>query len=390
MSDPVTFLNEHAGGRAARSAPAPPEPYEFHRRFAEYRPSPLVEAPELAAGLGVGRLLVKDESSRLGLPSFKMLGASWASYRALADQVGRSLSLEAWRGIDDLARLLEPYRPLTLVAATDGNHGRAVARFAALVGLEAAIYVPEGTARARIEAIEGEGASCSVVEGSYDDAVARSAEDASPRHLVVSDTSWPGYTTIPGYVIEGYSTIFREVEDQLGGERLDSVVVPVGVGALAASVVRAYRSDPRQWPAIIGVEPKSAACVLESVRAGAPVLVPGPHRSIMAGLNCGRPSEIAFPLLMAGVDAFVAIDDEPVRDAMVLLAAEGVVSGETGAAALAGARELCASGIGEEERRRLGLGPTSTVLVISSEGATDPEAYRTIVGRDQSAVEAGR
>src|SRR5581483_6862778 len=156
--------------------------------------------------------------------------------------------------------------------ATDGNHGRAVAHMAALLDLDAAIYVPDNTVSARIEAIESEGATVTVVEGGYDDAIARAAQDASERCLVISDTSWEGYEEVPAWVIEGYGTVFSEIEEQLAERAApDMVAVPIGVGALAAAVVGHYWSasgSPRPRPRIVGVEPTSAACVLESVAAG--------------------------------------------------------------------------------------------------------------------------
>src|SRR5437764_15218477 len=103
-------------------------PLEFHRELAGYAPTRLVDASELARYLGVGKVWVKDESSRLGLPSFKILGASWATYQMLTSRLGGGLA--DWADLDDLAARLGPLRPLTLVAATDGNHGRAVAHVA--------------------------------------------------------------------------------------------------------------------------------------------------------------------------------------------------------------------------------------------------------------------
>ena len=138
---------------------------------------------------------------------------------------------------------MAPLRPLSLSAATDGNHGRAVAHMAALLGLDAAIYVPDNTVSARIEAIASEGATVTVVDGGYNDAIARSAQDASETCLVISDTSWEGYEQVPAWVIEGYATVFDEIDDELAGRpRPDMVAAPIGVGALAAAVVRHYWS----------------------------------------------------------------------------------------------------------------------------------------------------
>ncbi|MGH2788855.1 MAG: diaminopropionate ammonia-lyase [Actinomycetota bacterium] len=357
-------------------APPTRAPMAFHTRLPEYARTPLVDAPGVARWLGVERVWVKDESARIGLPSFKILGASWAVYRALDRLVG---GLPEWSTIADLATALTPYRPLALAAATDGNHGRAVARMAKLLRLDGRIFVPAGTAAARIEAIEGEGASCEVVDGTYDDVVARSAEEAAANCLVISDTSWPGYEDVPRWVIDGYSTIFFEIDDELG-ERGDPgpdlVMIPLGVGALGAAAARHYRGPgAERAPFLAGAEPEAAACVLASVEAGEIVTVPGPHTSIMAGLNCGTPSRVAWPFVSAGFDTFVAMSDDRAREAMRVLAGEGIEAGETGAAGLGGARELLESGGGVLEGASF-----DRVLLLCTEGATDPRAYAQIVG----------
>lgn len=354
-------------------------PQEFHRRLPGYAESPLVSAPGIARELGVGSVLLKDESSRLGLPAFKILGASWAVYRALEARLG---GFAPWDSIDDLRRQLDPLRPLTLSAATDGNHGRAVARMAKLLGFDATIYVPAGTAQARIDGIASEGASVTVVDGTYDEAVAIAARDAGDRCLVISDTSWPGYEDVPRWVIDGYSTILWEVEDQLRerGEAVpDLVAVQIGVGALASAVVGHFR-QPGEQPKIVGVEPLRAACMLSSIEAGQIVSIPGPHDSIMAGLNCGEPSMLAWPIVSTGVDLFVAVDDERAREAMRLLAKAGVVAGETGAAGLAGLLELLRGPNQADIRKRLEITDTTRILLFITEGATDPDAYAQIVG----------
>jgi diaminopropionate ammonia-lyase len=255
----VRFVTDEAPSRA---------PLELHRKLTGYAPTPLVEAPAVARELAVGQVWVKDESSRLGLPAFKTLGASWASYRAIEERLGEPIG--QWADLDELAGRLVTLRPLTLCAATDGNHGRAVARMASLLGFSSRIFVPDDMVRARIEAIESEGATVTVVGGTYDDAVARSAQEASDRCLVISDTSWPGYERVPAWVIDGYSSIVWEVDDELerrGLPQPDVVAVQIGVGALASAVTRHYRRpelDDR--PRLLGVEPTSAACVLYAGR----------------------------------------------------------------------------------------------------------------------------
>lgn len=312
----------------------------FHRALPGYAATPLVDAPRLARSWGVGKVLLKFERERFGLPAFKFLGASWAAHRLLGDP---------------------PHdRDVTLVAATDGNHGRAVARVAQLNGLKAHILVPKGTAQARIDAIAGEGAHVEEVDGSYDDAVRRSAGMADDSHLVLSDTSWPGYEDVPRWVIEGYATIFAE----MGDTAPDTVVVPIGVGALAAAAARRYAPANAR---LVAVEPTGAACLKASIENGEITEVPGPHTSIMAGLNAGLPSRVAWPDVKHGFDAFCAIDDDVAIEGMRALAEMQIEAGEVSGGAVGAAR-------------RLEHGPTDTVLVLLTEGVTDPPAYRRLVG----------
>jgi diaminopropionate ammonia-lyase len=372
------FVNHRTAALPADAEPGPAV-HVFHQRLPGYAATPLRDMPALAAAAGVGRVLVKDESERFGLPAFKVLGASWATYRLLCERMGGE---PQWTTPDDLAAIVaERVGPLRLVTATDGNHGRAVARMARLLGLGATVVVPEGTADARVDGIEGEGADVIVQPGTYEDAVTTAAGMAGDRTLVVSDTSWPGYEDVPRWVIEGYTTIFTEIEAQLAGAgdpAIDAVFVPLGVGALGAAAgtnLRAGR-EPGDGPLLVGVEPDTAACVTAAVQAGHLVEVPGPHRSIMAGLNCGLASLLALPTVTATFDAFVAIDDDRARRALRALAGAGLDVGETGAAALAGLLAVV-----EEHREALPLPAEATVLLLVTEGVTDPASFEEIVGR---------
>lgn len=362
------------------SAPDDFKPIDFHRKLPGYAPTRLVNAAPLAAALNLGQVWLKDESSRLGLPAFKILGASWATYRALEERFG---PFRPWQIIDEVREQLQEFQPLTLATATDGNHGRAVARMARWLGMAGKVFVPAGTVEARIKGIESEGASVTVVDGTYDDAVEMAAHEASDRCLVISDTSWPGYEAVPVWISEGYSTIFAEIEEELqrlGEAGPDLALVQVGVGALAMALVRHFRQPGRKPVRLVSVEPVGADCVLASMRAGKIVTIPGPQTSIMAGLNCGTPSEVAWPLVSGGIDLFLAIEDTRAVQGMQQLAAIGVTAGETGAAGLGGLLEIMTGEHSAELREKLGITPETRVLLLSTEGATDPVNYTRLVG----------
>jgi diaminopropionate ammonia-lyase len=342
----------------------------FHRAIPGYAPTPLVALPALATGLGLGEVWVKDESRRFGLDAFKALGASYAIPRFLRGRDGRR-----W----------------TFATATAGNHGRAVAWTARMLGHRAVIFVPGHTAPARLAALRGEGAEVVVVDGGYGDAVARAAEESARQGWqVISDTAYPGYVEIPGWIMTGYTTLFAEASAQLaaeGGSDPDVVLLQAGVGGLAwAGTCFCVRRSGAKRPRLVAVEPIEADGLGESIAspAGEIAGTRGRLQTIMAGLNAATPSLAAWPLIRAGMDAFVAVDDGYAEEAMRRLhaASPRIVAGESGAAGLAGLLALCSEPALAEARRRLGLGRSARVLLINSEGATDPDSYRKIVGAD--------
>jgi diaminopropionate ammonia-lyase len=293
----------------------------FHRALDGYAPTRLHD---------LGGVFVKDESDRLGLPAFKVLGASWAIERALTPDVH------------------------TLVAASAGNHGRAVAAVAGRRGLAARVYVPERSAAARRKAIESEGAEV-VVHGTYEQAVARAAaEGARPGFLEIADVGDSG----PAHdVIDGYATLFDELP-----AGFDTLLVPAGVGSLAAAAAR-YGAE--QGIAVIAVEPDTAACVSASLARGEPTAVVNPGSS-MAGLDCAEVSTAAWPSLKSGLRGAVTVTDEQAHEAMRELAAHGLAIGDSGAAPYAA---LAA------------LGDLGRVVLIATEGVTDPDGYAVVVTR---------
>jgi diaminopropionate ammonia-lyase len=366
---------------------APPvEPRAFHAAMPGYKPTPLIDLPVLAGRFDVGRVLVKMETERLGLPSFKVLGASWAVIEAL-----RPVLPSDWEPRDGLHALAGRLPTRTLACATDGNHGRAVARLARTLELPARIYVPTNLSATRLEAIAAEGAEIVLVDGSYDEAVARSAREAQANgDVLVSDTSWPGYEAVPSAVVDGYGTILWELDEQLRAMDApcpDLVFAQLGVGSFGSAVVRHFLSAPVSAPRIVGVEPETAACVMASIAAGQIVSVPGPHDSVMAGLNCGTPSLLAWPILRGGLDAVITVADAPVLDDVRFLAQHGLDLGECSAAAVTAATELLAGRFAAAHRSRLGISDDATILLFATEGVTDEDAFARALDHRESVAE---
>jgi diaminopropionate ammonia-lyase len=334
---------------AVRPADVPPpsdDAAAFHRALDGYRPTPLHELPDVAGELALGRVTVKDESDRLGLPAFKVMGAAWAVERALREQ-------------PDVH---------TLVAASAGNHGRAVAHVAALRGLNCRVYLPARSVAARREAIAAEGAEVVVVDGSYEDGVARAAADGEQDGVLeLADVGASGPAR---WVIDGYATLFAEV-----GPGFDLILVPIGVGSLGAA---AARFGAKIGAKVIGVEPETAACLTASLAAGRPVSVETPGTT-MAGLDAAEVSEAAWPTLIAGIHGTITVSDEATHAAMRELSAAGLQIGDSGAAPLAALRALVQSPECAALRDAVGLDTTTRALLVATEGATDPAGYRATV-----------
>jgi diaminopropionate ammonia-lyase len=324
------------------------DPLAFHRTLLGYAPTPLRPMPALARELGLGQVYVKDESDRLGLPAFKVLGASYAVHRAVTAHG----------------------RPTALVTATDGNHGRALARTGRLLDLR--VFLPAGVHPAAIAAIENEGAEVVGTGGDYDAAVALARGDADVSGaLLVQDTAWPGYEEIPAWIVQGYTTLFGEVDEQLDslGRRPDVVLVPVGVGSLAEAALHHYRRPiGRHRPALISVEPHTAACVQTSLSSDRLTSV-STGDTIMAGLNCGTPSTTAWPALRGGLDAATSITDDDSAAAAEVLRTAGIDAGPCGAATLAGLRALLCGPDEPAARNLLGLNASATVVLLCTEGS---------------------
>lgn len=368
---------------------------KFHRQIPGYKMTPLVALPALSHLLGVGGIYVKNEAERLNMNSFKVMGGSYAVYRLVRKLLGREgedLSFEYLTSKECHDKLGN----VVFCSATDGNHGRGLAWACQQLNHPCKIYVHSETSQPRIDAIRKFGAEVTVVDGNYDDAVRQAAKDAQENGwYVVSDTSWPGYEEIPSWIMQGYTSILLETQEQFAGMGIvkpTHVFLQAGVGAMAASVVGFYSAlFPNDPPLFVIVEPDKAACCFVSIEAGDGKChsVTGDLNTIMAGLACGDPSPVAFDILKNNADIFVQVPDNVAARGMRILGVPlagdpMVISGESGAVPLGTLFALCIDEIDPELKRVLHLDHDAQILMINTEGNTDPIEFRRILwdGKD--------
>lgn len=332
----------------------------FHRTNPLCKPTNLVIRDNVP---GINKLYIKDEGDRMGLKAFKIAGVSYAVHKL--EQEG----------------VLKPDSVITTM--TDGNHGSAVACIAKQRGYKAIIFIPKNMTKERRQRIVGLGAECRVVEGMYDDAIEVVKKKAKKKGwILISDTAWTGYETIPKYIATGYSTIFNEVYELLDGEKLTHIFLQTGVGGFPSAGVAYAVSKMNPVPKLICVEPEDADCMFENIKMRSEdgtLMSKGATNSIMSGLNCGMPSKTAWPLMRDYVSAYVAIGDRWAKDAVRIMYhdEQRVFAGESGGAGLAG---LLACLSKDELKHGIGLDENSNVLVVNTESATDMNSFNSIIG----------
>ena len=331
--------------------------------------TPLVRLPGLAKHLGVGNILLKDESRRFGLNAFKALGASYAMHR----QIKKNPQIKIF------------------CTATDGNHGRAVAWVARKLKRKAVIYMPKWTVTARIRAIEKEGAEVHVIDQSYDIAVEMASErvnegnkDGDCLWSLIQDTAWDGFEEIPLDIMKGYWTEMYEVAHQLRKETVDVLFLQSGVGSWAASILGYIATQWNHPPVCISVESHSANSLYESIKTGNRVIVENNETTIMTGLNCASVSTLAWDILKNGLSGSMSITDELSEEAMRLLAYPvsgdpSITAGESGASGLGGLIGLSKTTKYKDLKDKFNLNKNSTILIINTEGDTDPTNYKKII-----------
>jgi len=363
----------------------------FHRSFPQYKVTPLHKLEMLADYLGIDSLYVKDESYRFGLNAFKVLGGSFAMTQYISQKTGIP--------VDDLpySKLSSPaFRKkmgqTTFYTATDGNHGRGVAWAAKRLGQKAVVRMPHGSSKVRRDNIAKEGATVSIENLNYDDCVrlayAQSLKDK--KGVIVQDTAWEGYTDIPSWIMQGYGSLSLEAERQMladGCERPTHIIVQAGVGSLAGSVIGYFANRFKgNEPIMCVVEAGAADCLYRSAmkKTGKTVNVTGKLDTIMAGLACGEPNTISWDILRNHAAGFAGAPDW--MSAMgtriygvPLFGDPEIISGESGSVTMGFLSCIMMYKRYEYIRKALKLGPKSRVLLISTEGNTDPVRFREVV-----------
>ncbi len=359
---------------------------EFHRQIDGYQATPLVSLPLLAAKLGVKAILVKDESHRFGLNAFKVLGGSYALGSLLAEYLKvdiKEINLKTVSAKLD--------KPLVFTTATAGNHGTGVAWAAREMGQKAVVYMPKGSSLVSAERIRGLGAECIITDVNYDDSVRLASQAADENGwLLVQDTAWDGYEKIPTWIAQGYMTMADEAIEQaaaMSQSMPTHVILQAGVGSMAGGVL-GYLADKLGADnfATIIAEPAAADCIFRSGSSaqGEMVNVTGELNTVMAGLACGEPNPLTWPILKDCSTYFAAVDDSVTAIGMrvlgnPLLGDPRVISGESGAITLGLLYTLCSDTSEHNMREALGLNKNAVVMLFSTEGDTNPVRYRDIV-----------
>ena len=357
----------------------------FHKSLPGYAPAPLAALQEQSAAFGIKGIYCKDESHRFGLNAFKGLGGSYAMFRILCEKLGLDYKTVDYRYFQK-DEVRKQCAKIHFVTATDGNHGKGVSWAAKLFGCSATVFMPKGSVEARRVAIEEAGnATAEITEYNYDQAVEHSWNLARKNDwILIQDTAWDGYEQYPEWIIEGYLTLAAEAEEQLGNIIPTHVFLQAGVGAMAGGVLEFLLSCYRDKPPVMTiVEPTEAACIYHSAKSrdGRCHSIDGNPVTIMAGLNCGTPCRVTWPAIRDKATFFCACDDIITEEGMHAYANpvgsdKAIVAGESGAVTYGLVNRILQD---ETLRNLFRINADSVVLLISTEGDTDPEGYQKIV-----------
>ncbi len=315
--------------------------------------TPLHASKALAEKLNIGNIWFKDERMRMGLGSFKALGASYVIASEAAEKLKGTPLADITETQWKTALTSEVF-----VAASAGNHGLSVAAGARIFGAKAVIYLSKTVPEDFANRLRGFGAEVVIAGDDYDESLAESMRVAEENGwYLLADGTWEGYDT-GRKVMEGYLVMADEAYSEMVKNPPTHIFLQAGVGGLAAAaaiMAREYFADTQ----IIVVEPDKAPCLQQSILAGKLIEVTGGD-SNMGRLDCKTPSLVALNTLAYTANHFMLVSDEEAEQALPLLKAHDFATSPSGGAGFIGLQKAIA-------HQKYQLDETSNVLIFLSE-----------------------
>ena len=372
------FLKKENADRAKR----------FVQTLEDYKPTPLVSLDRLSKRFGVSKIYVKDESKRMGLNAFKGVGVFYGVARLICEKFNLDIEKISF---DDLMapELNSKIRELVFIAATDGNHGKGLSWILEKLGCKCHIYMPKNSTDARVKAIEHFGATVTVTDENYDDTLRIVIDKAAENDWIhVQDQAWEGYTKVTNLISEGYTIIADEALDQMnemGTKQPTHIILQAGAGSFAFGIMGYYANVFKEnKPYMVLAEPENADCYYHSVMNSKYSVVTGELETIMAGLSVGEANIVAWENLRTIVEGYASCSDSISARGMRILSSPlgddaRIISGESGALGFGFLSMLCQSNEYAEIHNQMKIDENSVILLISTEGDTDPKVYEDVV-----------
>ena len=337
------------------------EAYSSISNWKNYSPTPLIELNKLSKELDLNKIFYKDESKRFDLKSFKALGGAYA-----------------------VEKITKGNKDIVVATATAGNHGRSVAWGAKRLGLKCKIFISEYVSDARGQAMANLGADVIKVKGNYEKSLVECIEQSTKNSWqIVQDVAWKDYMLVPKYTMAGYSVMMKEIVDQIKDIKITHIILQAGVGGMAGAMVAGIARYLENVPETIVVEPDSAACVMESIKAGKIEKIEIKRESLMGGMSCGEVSLVPWEILKNSIKFCISLPDDDIAKTMKLLgnssfSEEKIIAGENSAP---GVISLIASCVDDKIKEKLKLNSESNILVIGCEGDTDKKMYQKLINQ---------
>ena len=335
------------------------EAYNVISGWDNYSSTPLRSLNKLSTKLNLNKIFYKDESKRFNLKSFKALGGAYA-----------------------VEKVSKGNKNITISTATAGNHGRSVAWGSQKLGLKCKIFISEHVSESRAKVMRSFGADVIRVKGNYDNSLNECVKQSEKNNWqIVQDVAWPNYKLVPKLTMAGYSVMMKEISNQITNQKISHVILQAGVGGMAAAMVAGIARYLDHVPKIIVVEPESAACVLESIKAGQIEKISIEKESIMGGMSCGEVSLVPWEILKNSVDYCVTVSDKYISKTIKFLANsqfadEKLIGGECSTPGI-----ISLIGLTNDNaiKNKINLEENSNILLFGCEGDADEELYQKLL-----------